>query len=40
VNRLSIGNERIDLVFQRIGKRTAVSPASPVADSIRIVVRV
>jgi glycogen debranching enzyme len=40
VKRLAIGDERVDLVFQRIGKRTAVSPATPVPDTVRIVVRV
>jgi glycogen debranching enzyme len=40
INRLAIGDERVDLVFHRIGKRTAVSPASRVPDTIRIVVRV
>ncbi len=40
INRLAVGDERLDLVFQRIGKRTAVSPASAVPESIRVVVRV
>jgi glycogen debranching enzyme len=40
VHRLAVAGERVDLVFQRIGSRTAVSPAGRVPDSIRIVVRV
>jgi len=40
VKRLAIGDERLDLVFQRIGTRTAVSPSGPVPDTIRVVVRV
>jgi glycogen debranching enzyme len=40
VSGLAIGAERLDLVFQRIGRRTAVSPAGRVPDSVRIVVRV
>jgi glycogen debranching enzyme len=40
VNGLAVGEERLDLVFQRIAGRTAVSPAGRVPETVRIVVRI